>query len=182
LNTRVVKQKYPFPLIEDCLARLSSKSVFSLLDLKDGFHHIKIHPEHTKYFAFAISDGQFEYLRLPFGFCEAPAEFQRRIVQILQHFIREDKVIVYIDDILIPSITVEENLNTLKEVLLLLKRYELQLNYEKCNFLKTTIEYLGYIISPSGMMLRPQFLRTGLEVLLSQLDAINLSICFRATC
>jgi len=134
------------------LARLSSKSVFSLLDLKDGFHHIKIHPEHTKYFAFATPDLQFEYLRLPFGFSEAPAEFQKRIVQILQPLIREDKVIVYIDDILIPSITVEENLNTLKEMLLLLKRYELQLNYEKCGFLKT-IEYLGYIISPSGMTL-----------------------------
>lgn len=75
LNSRVVKQKYPFPLIEDCLARLSSKTVFTLLDLKDGFHHIKIHPDFTKYFAFATPDGQFEYLRLPFGFCEAPAEF-----------------------------------------------------------------------------------------------------------
>jgi len=115
LNSRVVKQKYPFPLIEDCLARLSSKTVFTLLDLKDGFHHIKIHPDFTKYFAFATPDGQFEYLRLPFGFCEAPAEFQRRIVQILRPLIREDNVIVYIDDILIPSTSIEENLDTLEK-------------------------------------------------------------------
>lgn len=125
LNSRVIKQKYPFPIIEDCLARLSSKTIFTSLDLKDGFHHIKIHPDHTKYFAFATPDGQFEYLRLPFGYCEAPAEFQRRIIQIFQPLIRNDKVIVYIDDILIPSSTVEENLNVLKEVLLLLKRYKL---------------------------------------------------------
>lgn len=153
LNSRIIKQKYPLPLIEDCLSRLSNKSIFSFLDLKDGFHHIKIHPDHTKYFAFATPDGQFEYIRLPFGFCEAPAEFQKRIVQILQPLIREDKIIVYIDDILIPSSSIEDNLSVLKQVMLLLKRHEFQLNYDKCLFLRTTIEYLGYIISPAGITL-----------------------------
>lgn len=81
LNNRVEKQKYPFPLIEDCLTRLGNKSVFNLLDLKDSFHHIKVHPDHTKYFAFATPDGQFEYTRLPFGYCESPAEFQKRLIQ-----------------------------------------------------------------------------------------------------
>lgn len=61
LNSRVIKQKYQFPRIEDCLAGLANKSIFSLLDLKDGFHQIKVHPEDTKYFAFATPDGQFEY-------------------------------------------------------------------------------------------------------------------------
>lgn len=83
LNESVHKQKYPFPLIEDCLARLSNKSVFTLLDLKDGFHQIKVHPDHSKYFAFATPDGQFEFSRLPFGYCEALAEFQKRLVHIL---------------------------------------------------------------------------------------------------
>lgn len=123
LNQKVLKQKYPFPLIEDCLSRLSNKSIFTLLDPRDGFHQIRVHPEHTKYFGFATPDGQFEYTCLPFGFCEAPAEFQRRIVQILQSLIREDRVIVYIDDIFIPSETVAENLDTLRAVLLLLKSY-----------------------------------------------------------
>lgn len=76
LNDRVIKQKYPFPLIEDCLVRLSNKKIFTLLDLKDGFHQIK-HPDVTKFFSFATPDGQFEFTRLPFGFCEAPAKFQR---------------------------------------------------------------------------------------------------------
>jgi len=67
LNSRIIKQKYPFPLIEDCLARLAGKSVFTLLDLKDGFHQIKVEDESTKYFSFATPDGQFEYLYLPFG-------------------------------------------------------------------------------------------------------------------
>lgn len=153
LNDRVVKQKYPFPLIEDCLARLSEKKVFTLLDLKDGFHNIKIHPEHTKFFSFTTPDGQFEYNRLPFGFCESPAEFQRRIVQILQPLIREDKVIVYIDDILIPSSSIENNLETLYKVLVLFKQYSLELNFKKSLFLRKTIEYLGYIVSASGITL-----------------------------
>jgi len=90
LNERVMKQKYPFPVIEDCLANLGSKSIFTLLDLKDDFHQIKIHPDHIKYFSFATPDGQFKYLRLPFSFCEAPAEFQKRLVIILNFFIRQD--------------------------------------------------------------------------------------------
>lgn len=88
LNSKVVKQKYPFPLIEDALTRLSDKVVFTLLDMKDGFHQIKIHPNHSKYFSFATPDGHFEYVRLPFGYCESPAEFQKRLVQILQPWIR----------------------------------------------------------------------------------------------
>lgn len=103
LNDRVVKQKYPFPLIEDCLARLGNKQIFTLLNLKDGFYQIKIHPEHSKYFSFATPNSQFEYTHLPFGYCEASAEFKKRIVQILQPLIKEDKVLVYIDDILISS-------------------------------------------------------------------------------
>lgn len=116
LNERVLKQKYPFPIIEDCLSRLANKSVFTLLDLKDGFQ-IKVHADSTKYFSFATLDGQYEYKRLPFGFSEAPAEFQKRLVQILNPLIRQDKVIVYMDDVLIPSESVEQNLLVLKEVL-----------------------------------------------------------------
>lgn len=78
-------------------------------------------PEHTKFFSFATPDGQYEYTRLPFGFSEVPAKFQKRIVQVLQPLIRQDKIVVYIDDILIPSDTVEENLQLLRETLLLLK-------------------------------------------------------------
>jgi len=126
--------------------------VFTVLDLKDGFYLIKVHPNFIKCFSFATPDGQFEYTRLPFGFSEAPAEFQKRIVQIFQPLIR-DQVIVYIDDLLIPSNNIEENLDVLKQTLLLLKSYEFTLNYSKCKFLRKTIEYLGYVVSPLGIAL-----------------------------
>lgn len=127
LNNRVVKQKFPFPLIEDCLARLANKKVFSLLDLKNSFHQIRVHSDSTKYFAFATSDGQFEYTRLPFGYSESPAEFQKRVIHILNPLIRQGKIIVYIDDVLVPTETVEENLEVLRQVLISLRQYRFEL-------------------------------------------------------
>jgi len=156
LNNRIFKQKFPFPIIEDCLARLCDKSVFTLLDLKDSFHQIRVADECTKYFAFATPDGQFEFKYLPFGYAEAPAEFQKRLLQVLQPLVREDKVIIYIDDVLIPSRTVEENLIILRDVLVLFKKYGFCLNFDKCQFLKKRIEFLGYVISRKGITLSPR--------------------------
>lgn len=127
--------------------------MFTLIDLKDGFHLIKIHPDSTKYFSFATSDDQYEYLRLPFGYCESPAEFKKKVYHILQPLIREDKVLVYIDDILIPSESVEKNLIVVKQTLLLLREYEFVVNFEKSQFLKQSIKFLGYVISPKGITL-----------------------------
>jgi len=108
----------------------------------------------TKYFSFATLDGQFEYTRLPFGYSEAPAKFQKRIIQILNPLIRQDKIIVYIDDILIPSESVDKNFKVLKETLTLLKRFEV--NYSKCLFAKKKIEFLGYVISYNEATLSPR--------------------------
>lgn len=134
LNNRVIKQKFPFPLIEDCIANLGNKSVFTVLDLKDGFHHIKVHAEDTKYFSFATSDGQYEYNYLPFGFSESPAEFQKRLINILQPLIQQNKVIVYVDDIMIATNSVDQNLEITKETLLILKKYGFKFNYKNVSF------------------------------------------------
>jgi len=109
LNSRILKQKFSFPIIEDYLSQLANKSVFTLLDLKDSFQ-IKVHKDSIKYFSFATSDGQFKYKCQPFGYSEAPAEFQKRLIQVLQPLTRKDKVIIYIDDVLISSESVEENI------------------------------------------------------------------------
>ncbi|KMQ86687.1 retroelement polyprotein, partial [Lasius niger] len=115
LNQRIYPQKYPFPIIEDHLDKLYGKKIFTKLDLKDGFHQIDIHPEHTKYFSFATPTGQYEFVKMPSGYCEAPAEFQKRVIQIFDSLIRSGKILIYIDDILIPTVTVKENLEILKE-------------------------------------------------------------------
>lgn len=154
-TSRVNKQKYPFPVIEECLSRLANKKVFTLLDLKDSFHQIKIHEDSTKYFSFATPDRQFEYIRLPFVYCEAPAEFQKRLLQILNPLIRRDAVI-YIDDVLIPTENVQQNLDVLSELMIILKKHGFELNYAKCKFFRKKIEFLGYVISADGITLSPR--------------------------
>lgn len=129
LNQRIHRQKYPFPIMEDQLDKLYGKKIFTKLDLKNGFHQILIHPESTKFFAFATPNGQYEYTKLPFGFSESPAEFQKWILDIFKELVRNNKVQIYIDDILIATNTIEENLEILKEVLSLLKRYCLEVNF-----------------------------------------------------
>lgn len=88
---------------------------------------------------------------MPFDYSEAPAEFQKRIAHLLQPLIREDKVIVYIDDILIATETVDANLEVLYDVLVLLGSHGFELNLSKCQFLKRKIEFLRYIVSGEGI-------------------------------
>lgn len=144
LNQRISPQKFPIP--EDQLDKLYNKKWFTKLDLKDSFHQISIHPENTKYFAFATHSGQYEYVKLPFGYSEAPAEFQKRILSVFQPLIRSGKILTYIDDILIATKTVAENLEILGEVLNIMKQYSFELNWSKCRFLRSEIEYLGYLV------------------------------------
>lgn len=153
LNQRIYQQKYPFSIIDDQLDSLYGKKYFTKLDLKDGFHQIPIHPESTKYFSFATHNGQYEYMKLPFGFSEAPAEFQKRILNTFQDMIRASKLLIYIDDLLIATENAEENIIILQEVLMTLKKYGLELNISKCLFPKREIEYLGYLVSQLGVTL-----------------------------
>lgn len=106
LNQRIYPQKYPFPIIDDQLDKLGNKQIFTKLDLKDGFHQLSIYSEHTKYFSFATPSGQYEFIKMPFGYSEAPAEFQKRVLQIFEQMTRANKILIYIDDILIPTTTV----------------------------------------------------------------------------
>lgn len=93
---------------------------------------------------------------MPFGYSEALAEFQKRILQIFNPLEQAGKILIYIDDILIATSTVKDNLNILKEVLICLKQYGLELNLAKCTFLVREIEYLGYLISSKGIIMSKQ--------------------------
>jgi hypothetical protein len=150
LNDITVKDRYPLPQIEDQLMRLSGFKYFSSLDLFAGYHQVPMSEESVPYTAFITQDGQYEYLRMPFGLCNAPAVFQRMINNVLgQH--RFTKVLCYLDDLLIPATTLKESLAVLRETLEMLRTTGLTLKLSKCYFLRTTIEYLGYVISEAGV-------------------------------
>lgn len=78
LNQKIVRDKYPLPLVEDQLDKLSEAMVYCTLDLKNGFFHVPLEEESMRYTSFVTPDGQFEFLMVPFGLCNSPAVFQRR--------------------------------------------------------------------------------------------------------
>ena len=151
LNKVLARDNYPLPLIEDQMDTLSNKRYFSLLDLKDGFHHVSVAKDSIKYTSFITPFDKFEYVKIPFGLKTAPSKFQRFINQVLSEVIRSGDVVVYLDDILIATETLDHHFEVLETVFSLLVENNLELRKDKCKFLCTEIEYLGYLVSENGV-------------------------------
>ena len=151
LNKISVKDNFPTPLIEDYLDQLKNKKHFSKLDLKNGFHHVKMADSSVKYTSFVTPIGQYEFLKMPFGLTNAPRVFQRYLNSIFDQLIRDSKILLYLDDILIATENVEEHLDILKEVFQIAYVNHLKFRLDKCSFLYTEITYLGYLINEHGI-------------------------------
>jgi hypothetical protein len=128
---------------------LAEAKYFSKIDLQSGYHQIPINPADTHKTAFRTRYGHFEFLVMPFGLTNAPAAFMRIMNNLFQPFL-DRFVIVYLDDILIYSNTEEEHLEHLATVLDTLKRNDYKAKLSKCEFMKTSIEFLGHRISEHG--------------------------------
>lgn len=113
LNKITIKDNFPTPLIEDQLDRLKGKKYFISPDLKNGFHHIRMAESSIKYTAFITPMGQFEYLKMPFGLTNAPRVFQRYVHSIFKLMIKNDRILVYMDDLLIATDELEEHFDIL---------------------------------------------------------------------
>lgn len=151
LNKKTVRDNYPMPIAEDCLEYLSKKNMFTLLDLKSGFHQVKMAENSRRYTSFVTPCGQYEYLKMPFGLKNAPAVFQRFINNILKDFIIKREIVVYMDDILIASSSISEHEELLGRVLYRIATNGLELQLNKCLFLHKELEFLGYIVSAEGI-------------------------------
>jgi hypothetical protein len=147
LNRITVKDRFPLPRIDDQIDLLSHSNWFTTLDMAAGFHQIKVHPDSVEKLAFITPEGQFEYLRMPFGLANAPSIFQRAINIALQDEIQQGIALVYLDDVLIPSETLDEGLENLRVVLSTLRSHGFSINRNKCRFLQEEVEYLGRLIS-----------------------------------
>lgn len=151
LNKISARDNYPLPVIEDQIDSLRGKRYFSLLDLKDGFHHVLMSKDSIKYTAFVTPFGQYEYVRMPFGLKNAPARFQRHVNEVLGELIRRGDLVAYIDDFMVATETMEKHLEVLNEVYFLLTQNLLELRLDKCPFLWDEIEFLGYVVSEKGI-------------------------------
>ena len=154
LNKVTIKNRHPLPLITEILDRLSGAKVFSKLDLKDAYHRLRIREGDEWKTAFRTRYGHFEYMVMPFGLANAPATFQAYINRALTGFV-DFFCVVYLDDILIYSDSMEKHWDHVRQILERLRKFELFANLKKCRFCTTEVEFLGFIVSTEGVKMDP---------------------------
>lgn len=149
LNLKIVRDNFPTALIDDVLHKLQKGNVFTTLDLCNGFFHVPVSKESRKFTSFVTQSGQYEFNFVPFGISNSPAVFMRYIFAVLRPLIEDGTLILYMDDLIIPSIDEKEGLEKLQRVLSLARISGLKIKWAKCQFLMRKVQFLGYIIENS---------------------------------
>ena len=144
LNTVTVPDPFCIPLVKDILDQVADCSYLSKLDLSKGFYQVPINPHDSNKTSFCTLFGKFHFKRMPFGLMNAHSTFQRLMQSVLQG--QEDHSSPYIDDVVIFSMTWEEHLNYVKQVLSSLRKYGLTTKPSKCVWAAEEIEYLGHVV------------------------------------
>jgi hypothetical protein len=150
LNALTVKSKYPLPIIDELLDELHGACYFSKLDLRAGYHQIRLTAGDEHKTAFHTHHGHFEFTVMAFGLTGAPATFQAEMNRTLAPHLRKS-VLVFFDDILVYSPNYHTHLVHLQEVLQLLSDNQWKVKLSKCSFAQTTVHYLGHVISAQGV-------------------------------
>ncbi|KAK1680919.1 hypothetical protein QYE76_041767 [Lolium multiflorum] len=162
LNDVTVKNKYPLPKIEDLFDQLTGAKVFSKIDLRTGYHQLKIRATDIPKTAFTTRYGLYEYNGMSFGLTNALAYFMNLMNKIFMNFL--DKfVVVFIDDILIYSKSEEEHEQHLETVLETLRHHQLYAKFSKCEFWLKEVGFLGHILSAGGIAVDPAKIKTVTE-------------------
>jgi RNase H-like domain found in reverse transcriptase/Reverse transcriptase (RNA-dependent DNA polymerase)/Integrase zinc binding domain len=154
LNARTIQDRYPIPNICEILDKLGKACYFTTLDLASGFHQIEIDEKDIPKTAFSVDNGHYEFLRMPFGLRNAPSTFQRVMDNVLKEYIGKI-CLVYLDDIIIFSTSLQEHKESLAKILERLKHYNLKIQVDKCDFFAKNVEYLGHIVTREGVKPNP---------------------------
>lgn len=155
LNEITIDDKFPIPNIDSILDKLGRAQYFTTLDLAKGFHQIMVKQEDQKKTAFSTPFGHYEYTRMPFGLKNAPATFQRLINSVLKDHINKICV-VYLDDILIFSTSLQEHIVNINKIFDKLRIANLKIQIDKCNFFSKETEYLGHLLTTEGVKPNPK--------------------------
>lgn len=154
LNAITVPDVYPLPRIDDLLHSTGRTLLMSTMDLRAGYHQIRVRKEDQDKTAFITPFGTYRFTRLPFGLRNAPSTFQR-LIDRFKIGIKSGHLLAYLDDLILLSPTFTDHICTLREIFQRLGQFSLRLNREKCHFGNTRVKYLGHIITPEGMQTDP---------------------------
>jgi hypothetical protein len=155
LNSMTIKNKFPLPVVDELLDELAATKFFIKLDLRAGYHQIRMRPEDEDKTAFKTYHGHFQFWVMPFGLINAPATFQCIMNSIFAPFLRKC-IIVFLDDILIYNPSWSLHLTHLRMVFDILRESQFFIKLSKCEFGQTSIHYLGHIISDVGVSTDPE--------------------------
>uniref|UniRef100_A0A3P9ITK5 Gypsy retrotransposon integrase-like protein 1 n=1 Tax=Oryzias latipes TaxID=8090 RepID=A0A3P9ITK5_ORYLA len=159
LNIQTIKDAYALPNLEESFAALHGSKWFSVLDLKSGYYQIEMAEEDKEKTAFVTPLGFWEWNRMPQGVTNAPSTFQRLMEKCMGDLhLRE--VLVFIDDLIVFSASLEEHERRLLCVLNRLKEFGLKLSPDKCKFFQTNVRYLGHVVSERGVETDPEKIST----------------------
>jgi Reverse transcriptase (RNA-dependent DNA polymerase). len=155
LNEVTIKNKYPLPRIDDLFDQLKGATVFSKIDLRSGYHQLRIREEDIPKTAFTTRYGLYEFTVMSFGLTNAPAFFMNLMNKVFMEYL--DKfVVVFIDDILIYSQSEEDHQHHLRLVLGKLREHQLYAKLSKCEFWLSEVKFLGHVISAKGVAVDPK--------------------------
>ena len=155
LNKVTIRNQYPLPRIDDLFDQLQGAKVFSKIDLRSGYHQLRVHGEDVPKTAFRTRYEHFEFLVMPFGLTNAPASFMDLMNRIFRPYL-DQFVIVFIDDILIYSGSGEEHAKHLRIILQTLRKHRLYAKLNKCQFWLDSVTFLGHIVSAEGVSVDPK--------------------------
>ncbi|GJW17440.1 putative reverse transcriptase domain-containing protein [Tanacetum coccineum] len=154
LNKLTVKNRYPLPRIDDLFDQLQGSSIYSKIDLRSGYHQLRVREQDIPKTAFRTRYGHYEFQVMPFGLTNAPAVFMDLMNRVCKPYL--DKfVIVFIDDILIYSKDEKEHEEHLKAILELLKKEQLYAKFSKCEFWIPKVQFLRHVIDSRGIHVDP---------------------------
>jgi hypothetical protein len=162
LNKMTIKNKYPLPKINDLFDQVGGENIFSKLDLRSGYHQVRIRDEDINKTTFRTRYKHYEFVGILFGLTNAPKTFMCLMNSIFRQVL--DKfVFIFIDDILVYLKMKEEHEEHLKIVLQTLRKHKLYAKFDKCDFYQKQIQYLGHVISEEGIVVDPEKIRAIME-------------------